>query len=104
MSTCTQGVSPTNAFRNSAAVIDEALRPSGALSRSAYLPFTRSAYSGCSGSRQPISPVSVDAASTSAHQSSSLENSPAWVEPSATMIAPVSVARLITRSAPSSIA
>ena len=57
MSRCAQGASPTKFDRNAPPTIVPALRASGALSRSAYLPLISSSYSACSGSRQTISPL-----------------------------------------------
>ena len=62
MSRCAQGVSPTKFDRNVAPMIVPALRPSGALSRSPYVPLISSSYSSCSGRRHTISPVRSPAA------------------------------------------
>ncbi len=81
-------------------MIEAALRFSVELTTSAQRPLIASAWSECSGSRQTSSPLAVPAASTVCAQASSLDIRPAWLEPSAVTIAPVSVARSTIRSAP----
>ena len=85
------------------AVIEPPCAPRRRWSRSAYWPFVSSKYSGWSGRRQPSSPVAAGGLDLGA-QSSSLEKQAREVEPRATMIAPVSVARSTIRSAPCSTA
>ncbi len=77
MSRCAQAASPTKFERNVPPTIVPALRTSGALSRSAYLPLISCSYSSCSGSRQRISPLRSPAAVRSSARLSSLLIRPA---------------------------
>ena len=92
MSRCAHGVSLTKRCRNCAAVIEPPLRPP-VFFMSANCESISLSYSGPSGMRQTRSPVSLPALLSRSASSSLLENRPACSLPSATMIAPVSVAR-----------
>ena len=105
MSRCAHGVSPAKRCRNSAPVIAPGRRPAGALLRSAKVPLTSSAYSAvqrqppgelAGALRRPRRPARTTRRRCRAGRRRSC--------PSATMTAPVRVARSTSRSAPSAIA
>ena len=94
MSRCAHGVLSTKRCSNCAAVIEPPQRPP-VFFMSANLESIILSYSGPSGMRQTRSPVASPALVRRSHSLSSLENMPAYSWPSATMMAPVSVARSI---------
>src|ERR1700692_4878287 len=92
ISRCAHGVSSTKRCRNCAAVIEPPWRPP-VFFTSANCESISLSYSGPSGIRQTRSPVASPTLVSRSANSSLLENNPAYSVPSATMIAPVSVAR-----------
>ncbi len=97
MSRCAQGKPSTNSRRNHPAEMLPAGRPP-AFFTSAMSDLMRSRYSSQSGRGQIRSPALSPACRTSSTSASSLPMTPATVFPSATTMAPVSVAMSITQA------
>src|SRR5579863_3090969 len=91
MSKCTHGVSSAHSFRNQAALMAPPHRPP-ILATSANALLSSSLYSSSRGMCHIFSPSSLAAAITRPSSASSLVNAPVLTLPSATTIAPVSVA------------